>query len=160
MPYVLSVHDQMDFFVDGNHQFARRDVVASGNVVLRIEPEEIRVALIDFFGMESTELSVRPGIAKIKSELPGLHLNWNRVRRCRLKVDLRPGLGSKGSECNRLGAYQQDRCNHKVFCASGKVLQRTVLPTAKLPHEKTEHEFGAKERQARFDHGLVKLLVD
>src|SRR5206468_7873091 len=143
-----------------NHELAGGDVVASRNIILRIEPEEVRVPLIDLLGMNSTELSVGSGIAEIKCELPGLHLDRQRIRRGRFKVDLAPRLSSHGSERNGFRANQHDRRDDEILRTARKVLQRAILPSAKLPHKETEHELRGKKGQARLDHGLIELLVD
>src|SRR5271165_1365793 len=61
MTHVLGVHHEVDFLVDRNDHFAGRDVIASGNIVLRIQAKEIRIAFIDLFRVDAAELAIGPG---------------------------------------------------------------------------------------------------
>src|SRR5579863_6164575 len=80
MPHVFRMHQEMNFPIYRNGHLRRDHIIASFDVICRIETEVVLISFVNFVGMKRTKLSVRSGIPKIKSKLSSLSLNLQRVR--------------------------------------------------------------------------------
>src|SRR5258705_9695182 len=98
MADILGMHQQVDLTIDGNRQFAADNVVTGLHVGGGIESEEVGVAFVNLVRMQTAELAVGAGIAKIESELPGLRLDLQRIGVWRPEVDRGPSVLTQNSE--------------------------------------------------------------
>src|SRR4029077_1864098 len=105
----------------GDGHFARYDVITRLNVVGGVQTKVIGVPFVNFVGMEGTELSVYPGIAKIKGELARLRLNLHCVGLRRSEIDLCPGFLAKNAESQNLRTDENERSGDHELGAAGKM---------------------------------------
>ncbi len=121
VPDILRMHEQMDFPVHGDGHFRGHDIVFGVRIVLRIEAEKILIALADVVGVNGSELSIRPRIAKVKRKLSSLHLDGQSIRGGWSEIDAGPGLRSEHTECQYLRTYQQESRDNQSHGAAWKV---------------------------------------
>src|SRR5258708_15383910 len=89
----------MDLPVHGDGHFRGHDIVFGVRIVLRIEAEKILIALADVVGVNGSELSIRPRIAKVKRKLSSLHLDGQSIRGGGRETEAGPGPPSQHNEC-------------------------------------------------------------
>src|SRR5580704_3396407 len=83
MSHILRVHEQMDFLVDGDGHFRGHNVVFRRRIMVGVETIKILISLVDQFRMNRPKRSIRTRIAERESELSGLDLDRDGIRRRR-----------------------------------------------------------------------------
>ena len=99
-------------------------------IVGGVESEKIRVNLADLVGVQGAEPSIRAGVTEIKCELPGLHLDGQRIGRRRREVHTGPGFYSKHTQSQTLGADQQKGGGYQARGAAREILNFVAGPGA------------------------------
>src|SRR5208282_52757 len=111
--------------------------------------------------MSGAESSIRSGVAKIESELPGLNLDRHGIGRRWREINVGPSFHSEDSKGQNFGAYDQNGGNHQTLGAAGKFLQLRVRSTVgELPDKKRQNKLCGKKRDSSLGHGLRHLLID
>src|SRR5271154_2006088 len=105
---VFCMHQEMNFSIDWDGHLRRDNVIASFHVICRIEPEVVLISFVNFVGMKRTKLSVRSRIPKIKSKLPRLGLNLQRVRFRRRKIHFGPSFLSKYAQSEHFRSHENE----------------------------------------------------
>src|ERR1700730_5583694 len=155
MTDVFCVHEELHFTIYGNGHFARYDVVTGLNVVGGVQTKIIGVPFVNFVGMEGTELSVYPGIAKIKGELARLRLNLHCVGLRRSKVHLRPRFLSKNAESQNLRTDENERRGNHELGAAGKLADLGArLAIREFENKEGKEQLSSEERKTGFSHGV------
>src|SRR5216117_1466067 len=71
--------------------------------------------------MDRTEFAIKSRVAEVERELPGLHLNGQRVGGWRGKVNRCPRLRSEKSQSENFESHQYESSDHQTHCAAGKI---------------------------------------
>src|SRR6516162_2418855 len=92
MTDVFRVQQKLHLAVHGHNQRAGHNIVASRDVIGRVEAEIVLIALVDLVGMDCAELPVGARVAEIKGKLLGLGLDLKRSGSRRSEIDAGPGF--------------------------------------------------------------------
>src|SRR5580693_3459678 len=145
----------MNLPVHGNRHFRGYDVIFGICIVGRVQAKKVLIGLADHVGMKWTESSIRAGIAKVERELPGLHLNRDRVCRRRREINGSPCFDPENTEGQNLGSYQEKRRPDQSLGAAREGLYLvTGTPTGKFPDEQSQQNLRSQERNSSLGHRL------
>src|SRR5271170_4882721 len=90
MNHVLRVHGQQNGLVHRDGERTHHDIVASGNIIGRIEPVIIPVSIADLVWMDRSELAVGSRVTEPEGELFGLQINAQRIGIRRREINRGP----------------------------------------------------------------------
>src|SRR4029077_4599684 len=158
---ILRVHEQMHFLVHRDGHLGGDDVVSRLNIVFLVEAEEFLRTFVDPLRMKRAKLSIRTGVTKIESELPGLNLNRHRIRRGRSEINACPCLHAKNSKGQDFHSHHQQSSDHQGPGAAWKTLEFCLRAAIrKLPDKKRQQELRSEKRDSGLRHGFSHLLIN
>src|SRR5580658_1304456 len=158
---VFCMHQEMNLPVHGDGHLCRDDVISRFHIVRRIQSEIVLIPFIDLVWMKRSKLSVRSGIAKIKSKLACLRLHLQSVRFGRRKIHFGPSFLSKYAQSQNFRADKNKRSyNHQSRATTQVEDLSSFLPVGKLPHTKSQKKLSQHKRKPGFRHGIRQLFIN